>query len=55
MWEIRINKEIKEIMKKFYEKKATGPDGGIRIHIEGVAELIHDIIECSLKIGKVPK
>ena len=60
MWEIRINrKEIKEMMKKLDERKAIGPYGVsgyiLKECRQEMAEPIHDIIECSIKIEKVPK
>ena len=50
--------EIKE-MKELVEKKAIGPDGVsgyiLKEYRQGMAEQIHDIIECSLKTRKVTK
>ena len=50
MWEIRIEREeIKEMMKKLDERKTIGPDG-----VSGYI-LKDDVIECSIKTGKVLK
>ena len=60
MWEIKISKKkIEEMMKELDEKKAIGPDGVSEYILkecrQKMTEPIHDIIECSIKIGKVPK
>ena len=60
MWEIRISrKEIEEMMKELDERKAIEPDGVLGYILkecrQEIAEPIHNIIECSLKTGKVPK
>ena len=60
MWEISISKEeIKEMMMELDERKAIGPDevsGYILKECrQEIAELIHDIIECSIKTGKIPQ
>ena len=60
MWEIRIEREeIKEIMEKLDERKAIGPDGVSGYILEKcrqeMAEPIHDIIECYIKTGKIPR
>ena len=60
MWEIRISREeIEEMMKELDERKAIGPDevsGDILMECrQEMAEPIHDIIECSIKTGKVPE
>ena len=60
MREIRINrKEIKEFREKLDERKAIRPDRVSEYILkecrQEMAEPIHDIIECSIKRGKVPK
>ena len=58
--EIRIKREeIMETMKELDERKATDQPDGISGYIlkwcrQEIAEPIWDIIECSLKAGKVP-
>ena len=46
-------------MKHLDERKVIGPDGVSGYILKEcrpeMAESIHDIIECSIKIGKVPK
>ena len=60
MWQIRISiEEIKKVMKELDERKAIRPDevsGYILKECrQEMAESIHDIFECSIKTGKVPK
>ena len=60
MWEIRISREeIEEMIKEMDEQKAIGPDGVsgyiLKECRQEMAEPIHDIIECFIKTGKVPK
>ena len=60
MWEIRISREeIEEMVKELDERKAIGPDGVSGYILKGcrqeIAKPIHDINECSIKTGKVPK
>ena len=60
MWEIRISKEeTEEMMKELEERKRIGPDGVsgyiLKECRQEMAKPIHDIIECSIKTGKVPK
>ena len=60
MFEIKINREeIEKMMKELDEKKAIEPDGLSRYILkecrQEMAELIHDVIECSLRTGKVAK
>ena len=59
MWEIRISREeIEEMIKEMDEQKAIGPDGVsgyiLKECRQEMAEPIHDIIECSIKTGKIP-
>ena len=59
MWEIKISKKAIEEMKELDERKAIGPDGVsgyiLKECRQEMGVPIHDIIECSIKTGKVPK
>ena len=58
LWEIKISKKEIEEMMKLNERKAIRSDGVSRYTLkeckQKMAEPIHDIIECSIKTGKVP-
>ena len=59
MLEIRISKEeIEKMMKELDERKVIGPDGVsgyiLKECRQEMAGPIHNIIECSIKTGKVP-
>ena len=59
IWEIRSREKIKGRTKTLDEIKEIGPDGAsgyiLKECRQEMAEPIHDIIECSIKTGKVPK
>ena len=60
MWEIRINKEeIKDMMQDLDEGKAILVDGVAGYILkkcrQEMAESFHDIIQCTMQTGKVPK